>query len=54
MIFEETEEGMVIHIRHHDMMYMDTEEFLGTILMGRHLYRSHVNADVDDDDSEEN
>lgn len=53
MIFEETEEGLEIFIEHHDMMYMDVEKFLSLILMGRHVYRSHANADMDDDDTEE-
>lgn len=52
MIFEETEEGMEIFVNHHDIMYMDVKEFIGTILMGRHIYRSHANADVDDDNSD--
>lgn len=52
MIFKETEDGLIIHIKHHDVMYMDVEEFIGTILMGRHVYRSHANADMDDDDSD--
>lgn len=54
MIFEETEDGMSIHISHKDLMLMDKERFINIIVYGRNIYRRHnADADLDHDDSKE-